>query len=252
MSGCDTVAAPVQDPHPRRHSNRFDPAPYERELVGIVEAILAAGALDARDLDRIVKRHPKDGTGLFSRSEIIAGFRSLASARGWAVDESDFVARLRMRPVRTQSGVTPVTVLTKPFPCPGKCVFCPNDVRMPKSYLSDEPGAQRAETNRFDPYLQTWNRLAAYRNIGHPVDKIELIVLGGTWSFYPESYQVWFVKRCFDALNDFGAGIDARDRAGGTRPRLGVGELAGARIGPTQQRNRGVSERRSRDRDPPG
>ena len=52
-----------------------------------------------------------------------------------------------MRPVRTQSGVTPVTVLTKPYPCPGECIFCPNDVRMPKSYLSDEPGAQRAEDN---------------------------------------------------------------------------------------------------------
>ena len=53
---------------------------------------------------------------------------------------------------------------------------------MPKSYLADEPGAQRAEQHRFDPYLQTWNRLDAYRQIGHPVDKVELIVLGGTWS----------------------------------------------------------------------
>ena len=101
-------------------------------------------------------------------------------------------------------------MLTKPYPCPGKCVFCPNDVRMPKSYLKDEPGAQRAAANRFDPYLQTWNRLQAFRAIGHPTDKIELIVLGGTWSFYPEPYQIWFAKRCFDALNDFGAGRDGR------------------------------------------
>ena len=108
-----------------------------------------------------------------------------------------------MKKIRTLSGVTTVTVLTKPFPCPGKCIFCPNDVRMPKSYLSSEPGAQRAETNKFDPYLQTFNRLVAYKNIGHPTDKIELIILGGTWTFYPDEYQIWFVKRCFDALNEF-------------------------------------------------
>ena len=81
---------------------------------------------------------------------------------------------------------------------------------MPKSYLADEPGCQRAAANRFDPYLQTWNRLLAYRRMGHPTAKIELIVLGGTWSFYPEAYQVWFVRRCLEALNDFGAGLDGR------------------------------------------
>jgi elongator complex protein 3 len=118
--------------------------------------------------------------------------------------------RLRLKPMRTASGVTPVTVLTKPFPCPGECIFCPNDVRMPKSYLSDEPGAQRAEQNSFDPYLQTYTRLATYHNTGHPTDKIEVIILGGTWSFYPETYQIWFVKRIFDALHDFGSGIDRR------------------------------------------
>jgi elongator complex protein 3 len=218
----------VPDPHLRRHRNSFDPTSYERELVGIVDEILASPALDARALDRIVKKHPKDGRGLFSRSEIIAGFRRFAARRSWAVDESDFVERLRMRPVRTQSGVTPVTVLTKPYPCPGECIFCPNDVRMPKSYLADEPGAQRAAANAFDPYLQTWNRLAAYRSIGHPVDKVELIILGGTWSFHPEAYQVWYVKRCFDAMNDFGGGVDRRDAAGKAEfPMAGVASVDG-------------------------
>jgi elongator complex protein 3 len=75
---------------------------------------------------------------------------------------------------------------------------------MPKSYLRDEPGAQRAERNQFDPYLQVYNRLQALQNIGHPTGKVELIILGGTWSYYPEKYQIWFVKRCFEALNDFG------------------------------------------------
>jgi elongator complex protein 3 len=85
---------------------------------------------------------------------------------------------------------------------------------MPRSYLADEPGCQRAAANRFDPYLQTWNRLLAFRRMGHPTAKIELILLGGTWSFYPEAYQVWFVRRCLEALNDFGAGRDGRDQAG--------------------------------------
>jgi len=116
-----------------------------------------------------------------------------------------------MKPTRTQSGVAPITVLTKPFPCPGKCIFCPSDVRMPKSYLSDEPGAQRAERNWFDPYMQTYNRLQALENIGHSVSKAELIILGGTWSYYPEKYQIWFIKECFRALNDFGK-RDDRDK----------------------------------------
>jgi len=232
----------VLDPHPRRHRNQFDPDPYERELVGIVEAILAADELDARALDRIVKSHPKDGKGLFSRSEIIAGFRRFAPGRPWVVDDFAFIERLRMRPVRTQSGVTPVTVLTKPYPCPGRCIFCPNDVRMPKSYLSDEPGAQRAEDNRFDPYLQTWNRLAAYHSIGHPVEKVELIILGGTWSFHPESYQVWYVKRCFDAMNDFGAGIDGCAEAGVSLvPFASIPAIDGRALEPTSY-NRAIRE----------
>ena len=73
---------------------------------------------------------------------------------------------------------------------------------MPKSYLAAEPGAQRALKNKFDPYQQVLSRLKSYHAIGHPTDKIELIILGGTWSVYPKSYQVWFIKRCFDALNN--------------------------------------------------
>lgn len=115
----------------------------------------------------------------------------------------DEAARLRAKPVRSLSGVAPLSLLTKPFPCPGKCSFCPNDVRMPKSYLTMEPGAQRATRNSFDPYAQTWNRLLAFARNGHPIDKIELIVMGGTFTAYPRAYQRWFVARTFDALSDF-------------------------------------------------
>jgi elongator complex protein 3 len=204
----------VRESAVRKPRKAFDPAPHRRELVAIIDEIVAGSDLDSRAIDQILKKYPRDGTGFFSRSEIIAGFRRFGSTLRRDLDEDVFVKRLRLRPIRTLSGVTPVTVLTKPYPCPGTCIFCPNDVRMPKSYLSDEPGAQRAEDNRFDPYLQTWNRLRAYQSMGHPVAKVELIVLGGTWSFHPETYQVWYVKRCFDALNDFGKGIDRCAEAG--------------------------------------
>lgn len=198
----------------------FDPRPLRGALLPLLQEISALPAetpgvtLASDALDPLLRRHPRPGGGYFSRSELIAGFRVFAGEGDLGLDEARFRRRVQRRPVRSQSGVTPLTVLTKPFPCPGQCIFCPNDVRMPKSYLSDEPGAQRAAQNRFDPYLQTWNRLAAFDATGHPVDKVELIVLGGTWSFYPESYQIYFIERCLDAMSDFGAAIDRRaDRA---------------------------------------
>ncbi len=110
---------------------------------------------------------------------------------------------LKVRATRTLSGVTPITVLTKPYPCPGKCIYCPLEPGMPKSYLSTEPGAMRAVANKFDPYWQVHNRMRALYLNGHEPDKIELLVLGGTWSAYPWPYQQWFIKRCFEAANCF-------------------------------------------------
>ncbi len=215
-------------PPAARRARAFDPARYEGELAALWAELAAeegarGGAPEApletlQRLDRALKRHPRDGRGLFSRSELIAGYRHLQRSgrlpAGLARDETLWLERLRLRPVRTLSGVTPVTLLTRPHPCPGRCIFCPNDARMPKSYLSDEPGAQRAWDHHFDPYLQTWSRLATYRAIGHPVEKVELILLGGTWSFHPEPYRIWFVKRCLEALNDFGIDCERRPPAG--------------------------------------
>ncbi|MDR0346882.1 MAG: tRNA uridine(34) 5-carboxymethylaminomethyl modification radical SAM/GNAT enzyme Elp3 [Coriobacteriales bacterium] len=131
----------------------------------------------------------------------------------WGVDaamEAQLVGALRVKPRRTSSGVATITVITKPWKCTGDCLYCPNDVRMPKSYLSDEPACQRAERNYFDPYLQVVSRLRALTHMGHPTDKIELIVLGGTWSDYPQAYQLWFATELFRALND---GQSAEDKA---------------------------------------
>ncbi len=107
------------------------------------------------------------------------------------------------KPIRTLSGVTPVTLLTKPYACPGRCAFCPTEVGMPKSYLSQEPAAQRAKSSHFHPRAQILNRLELYQTNQHVTDKLELIILGGTWSFYPKRYQTWFIKTCYDTCNGF-------------------------------------------------
>ena len=185
-----------------RYTGRdFDPKAHEPQLRRVIDALDGLADVDARTLTKVLHRFPKTPGRSFSKAELITGVRRFADRYGW--DAREIAAKLRMKPVRTSSGVAPVTVLTQPFPCPGRCIFCPNDVRMPKSYLSMEPGAQRAAQNRFDPYAQTVSRLKALFNNGHLLDKVELIVLGGTWSFYPPGYQVWFITRCFEAMNDF-------------------------------------------------
>lgn len=108
---------------------------------------------------------------------------------------------LKTRKIRTLSGIVAITVITKPYPCPGKCLYCPQEKDMPKSYLANEPACMRAVLTKFDPYKQVKARLDSLKMTGHATDKIELIVLGGTWSFYPQQYQKWFIKRCFDACN---------------------------------------------------
>ncbi|MFH0947349.1 MAG: tRNA uridine(34) 5-carboxymethylaminomethyl modification radical SAM/GNAT enzyme Elp3 [Planctomycetota bacterium] len=180
---------------------------HEERLVTLIEALRATDPLDPATYDRLTRAHGR-GDGPFRKSDIIYAFRQLASRRGWTEAEDTFIARIRMKPVRTSSGVAPVTVLTRPHPCPGRCVFCPSDVKMPKSYLSMEPGAQRAARYRFDPYLQTWNRMRALFHNGHRLDKIELIILGGSFNAYKEPYQIWFVRRCLEAMNEFQTGTD--------------------------------------------
>ena len=117
--------------------------------------------------------------------------------------EERFIRSVRMKPRRTASGVATITVITRPHTCSSNCIYCPCDLRMPKSYLANEPACQRAELTFFDPYVQVAARLQALHQMGHSTDKVELIVLGGTWSDYPEGYQYWFIKELFRALNDW-------------------------------------------------
>ena len=164
----------------------FNPKTHEKKLQPLIRELVAG-----KKYDKVLRRYPKTKTRLFTKAEVIAGLKHFG-----------YPPSLVAKPIRTLSGVVPVTVLTKPYPCPGCCLYCPNDPTMPKSYLPDEPGGQRAVANQFDPYRQVVSRLTTYRANNHPTDKVELIVLGGTWSAYPKTYQTWFIKRCFEALNN--------------------------------------------------
>jgi len=134
--------------------------------------------------------------------DLLAVYRKLVAADPSLISKQleTFLTKNR---VRSLSGVAVVTVLTKPYPCPGECVYCPSERNMPKSYLANEPAAMRALDCEFDPCRQVQRRLRALIANGHPADKIELIVKGGTWSSYPQDYQREFIKDCFDACNNF-------------------------------------------------
>lgn len=193
----------------------------ESLLRDILDELRANGGLDEKQLAKIIHKHNK-GLGPdvrpYAKKRILPYYLKIKDnqpdlLRDWGVDaglEKLLIQTLRVKPRRSASGVATITVITKPWKCQSNCLYCPNDVRMPKSYLFDEPACQRAEQNFFDPYLQVVSRVRALTHMGHSTDKIELIILGGTWCEYPESYQIWFVNELFRALND---GEHAEDNA---------------------------------------
>jgi len=117
--------------------------------------------------------------------------------------------KLITKPTRTISGVAVVAVMSYPFSCPhGKCLMCPGGPAsiygdIPQSYTGKEPATMRALRNKFDPYLQVMNRLEHYVVMGQSPEKIELIIMGGTFPSFSKRYQENFVKNCFKAMNDF-------------------------------------------------
>ncbi|WP_321506536.1 tRNA uridine(34) 5-carboxymethylaminomethyl modification radical SAM/GNAT enzyme Elp3 [uncultured Methanoregula sp.] len=118
---------------------------------------------------------------------------------------------LMVKPTRTLSGVAPVAVMTSPYPCPhGKCLPCPggpdHPFHSPQSYTGEEPAAKRAREHEFDPFRQVHARLEQFEILGHRVDKVELIVMGGTMTARPEEYQEEFVSRCIEAMNTYPGG----------------------------------------------
>lgn len=189
-------------------SKMTDLEEHKAALLALFRAVQASPRLTASQLNRLVERHVP-----LSKDRIIQAYR-LFTERGAILFDEETYERLRIHPARTISGVAPFAVLTGPYPCPADCIFCPDAKGMPRSYLPEEPGAQRAVLARFDPFRQTAIRLQMLDDQAHTTDKIELLVLGATWSAYPHKYQEWFIRRCLDALNgeDSASLVEAQQR----------------------------------------
>lgn len=163
----------------------------------IAAILLEGGVVDEQELGRLKFRVASE-MGLSripSNSEVLAVVES---------GQRDVVRPLlKRKKVRTLSGVSVVAVMTEPRACPhGRCSYCPGgpDENVPQSYTGFEPAAMRGIQHRFDPFSQVSSRIDQLRAVGHEVDKVELIIMGGTFPSAPVSYQEWFVKRCVDAI----------------------------------------------------
>lgn len=176
----------------------------EEALREIVETLMLIPSPSVEDVNRVkmqvAAKHRLEKVP--SNSEIIAALKS-------PDERAKLLDVLQRKATRIISGVTVVAVMTKPYPCPQPepCAYCPGGppYGVPQSYTGFEPATMRGLQNAFDPYLQVKSRIEQLRAIGHRVDKVELIIMGGTFPATPEDYQTWFIKRCLDALNNFDA-----------------------------------------------
>jgi len=168
----------------------------------IIQKLISEKARTRADFRRVVASVYRDSntSGYDSNIELRRTYDYMVVNGDIEVDE-DIEKLLVTKKMRSLSGVSVITVLTKPYPCPGKCIYCPTETDVPKSYLADEPAVMRAILNKYDAKSQVETRLKSLTAQGHPIDKIELIIIGGTFSFLPRDYQEQFVKECFDALN---------------------------------------------------
>lgn len=167
----------------------------------LVEELRKSQLKTTADLGSIKRKIAKKfRVPIISNVELLKAYHSFCKNKRLKPDEK-ITNLLKKRRVRSLSGIAVISVLTKPYPCPGKCLYCPTQKGMPKSYLSNEPAVMRAILNKFDPYKQVKTRLESLNFTGHPTDKIELIIIGGTWSVLPKNYQKWFIQRCFESCN---------------------------------------------------
>ena len=137
----------------------------------------------------------------------LSRFMSNADILEYATDEEKELVSdtLKKKPTRTKSGVAIVAVMCHPHKCPhGRCLYCPESDIAPPSYTGEEPAALRGRMFEYHPYVQCFNRLTQLKKIGHPIDKVELIIMGGTFPSRDLCYQEWFVSQCLKAMTDFG------------------------------------------------
>ena len=204
----------------------------EEILLEIIDRLRNRGSISSRELESMLRRANRGcGSAVqpYSKRKLLPYYEDIrdndpACWESWGVTpeiERELLRTLQVKPRRSASGVATITAITKPWSCSHDCCYCPCDLCMPKSYIGDEPACQRARQYRFDPYLQVHMRLKALRQMGHSIDKVELIVLGGTWCDYPEGYRLWFVEQMFEALND-------SDEVGERKAADRIGELEDA------------------------
>lgn len=175
---------------------------FDRACQEILEMVLAGQINDEKQLNKAKKDVSK-------RYHLLSLPRN-GDIIGQGTPEEQAVIKefLRRKPVRTISGVAVIAVMTSPAPCPhGVCLPCPggpnSSFGSPQSYMGREPATMRAIQHEFDPYTQVSSRLSQLEKIGHDVGKVELVVMGGTFSSRSLDYQEWFTKRCLEAMNDF-------------------------------------------------
>lgn len=154
------------------------------------------------ELDKLKRQFCKiHKTEMFSSDELLRVYHNLVNKK--IIVKSEILDELfTLKNTRSLSGIVVISVLTKPYDCPGKCLYCPTEKGVPKSYFSSEPAVMRAIMCKYDPYLQVVSRLKALNAVGHATSKINIRIIGGTWSYYPKSYQTWFIKQLFVAANN--------------------------------------------------
>lgn len=176
----------------------------------ICEKIIECNPQNDKDLLNLMSFLKKEYKSL-SKSILLHCYRKYSND-----NNPQILSLLQKRRVRNQSGVTVVTILTSPYPhvsdienvkkdftCDYDCAYCPKEPGMPRSYLRKEPAVLRAERMGFDPVRQIHDRLQSYYVNGHVLDKLEVLVLGGTWHSYPKEYLDWFVNCIWYAANIF-------------------------------------------------
>ncbi len=177
--------------------------PTESACIELIEQILRKEITNEKGLNAAKKAV----SVRYKLSSLLSHSQILAAANN-EEERLQVLDLLQLKPVRTISGVAVISAMTSPAPCPhGLCVPCPggpsSKFNSPQSYMGAEPAARRAFENDFDPYKQVAARLKQLSQIGHPIEKAELIVMGGTYTARTLCYQEWFVKRCLEAMNDF-------------------------------------------------
>jgi len=182
------------------------------ELDAVVRTLAADPPTTGKELEAALMRERKRHHCSFRKAQLLHAYMRLV-AKDEILPNPVLQQLLVKKSSKSQSGVLVITVLTSPYPrfgnkvqkfsCQWNCYYCPSEPDQPKSYLHDEPAVKRANENNFDPVLQLTDRAATLAQNGHPVDKIELLVLGGTWASYPHEYQEEFCRDLFYAANTF-------------------------------------------------